>query len=194
MITKTNTRKLYKAVRNSLTTIEKSECDNRIFSHFVNSDISDRYDLYLVYVSVGSEADTLNIIDYLLNNNKKVAVPVCDDTDMDFYEIKSLNELYIGKFGIPTVDVSSSSKIINFENTLCLVPGVCFDNFGYRIGYGGGYYDRFLSENPVKSVGLCYERCICNLIPNESFDKPVDFILSEYSLRNSKSKEVSTYE
>lgn len=191
---KISTRKLYKSVRSSLSSSERAEFDKRIFARFANFFVSDQYNLYLIYVSVGDEADTLNIINYLLNNNKRVAVPVCNDKDMFFYEIRSLDELCAGKFGIPTVNTDLSEKIDEYKDAICIVPGICFDNYGNRIGYGGGYYDRFLSANPVKTVGLCYERCMCNSLPSENFDKSVDYILTESCLRNSKCKEVSTYE
>jgi len=187
-------RILYRKIRNSISETEKRTFSARIFSELINSDIYASADTLLVYVSVGSEAETMNIIEYSLNNNKKVAVPVCVEKEMCFYEITSLNDLRIGRFGIPTVDLTVNRKIINFENTLCIVPALCFDFNGYRIGYGGGYYDRFLSEHNVNTVGLCYERCLCDKIPIDEFDISVDYILTENKLRNSGTKGGSTYE
>lgn len=194
MIDKKTARRLYKSVRNSLSYNEKTEFDIRIYTRFINSDFFKRYDLFLVYVSVGSEVDTMNIIRYLLNNNKRVAVPVCNQKEMIFFDINSLDELCEGQFGIPAANEKIALKTVFSDKTLCIVPGICFDLYGNRIGYGGGYYDRFLSENFVDTLGLCYERCICKCIPCEYTDRPVDFILTERSLRNSKFKEVSTYE
>lgn len=191
---KRNIRSLYKKIRKSVSLCEKTDFDTRIFTSFVNSDVFKSAEKIIIYVSVGDEPDTLNIIEYSLNNNKRVAVPVCIDNYMYFYEIYSVSELVPGKFGIPSVDIQINTEIADFENAVCVVPGICFDYFGNRIGYGGGYYDRFLSANAVKTIGLCYERCICNKLPIEKFDKSVNFILSEKCLRNSKYKEVSTYE
>lgn len=191
---KINARKLYKQIRNSITPAEKSEWDKRIFTHFVNSDLFKSAELLLIYSSIGSEADTQGIIQYALNKGKRVAVPVCIGKTMFFYIINSLSELVIGKFGIPTADIGNNSKVTDFNNAICIVPAVCFDIYGNRIGYGGGYYDRFLSANPITAVGLCYERCICSKTAYEPFDMPVDYILTENCLRNSKCKEVSTYE
>lgn len=187
-------RSLYKNIRKYLSQCEKTDFDTRIFTTFINSDVYKSAEQIIIYVSVGKEVDTLNIIEYSLNNNKRVAIPVCIDKNMYFYEIHSLSELMPGRFGIPAVDIHISTEITDFEKAVCVVPGICFDSFGNRIGYGGGYYDRFLSVHSVKTVGLCYERCICSKLPEEKFDKQVNYILSEKGLRNSKYEEVSTYE
>ncbi len=175
-------RRLYKNIRNRINCFEKTEFDKRIFSCFINSCFIMKYDLFLIYISVGSEVDTIHIINYLLNNHKRVAIPVCNENKMDFYEINNLNELNSGKFGIPTVDSGNNQIISNFENSLCVVPAVCFDIQGNRIGYGGGYYDRFLSANKVDTVGLCYERCLCTQIDIKEFDVSVDYVLTENRL------------
>lgn len=65
---------------------------------------------------------------------------------------------------------------------LCLVPGLVFDQKGYRIGYGGGYYDRFLKDNPAKTLGLCLEEQILPLLPHDSLDLPVQALLTEKGL------------
>lgn len=187
-------RKLYRKIRNSISETEQICFSEKIFSQLINSSFYKSAETVLVYVSVGSEVYTLNIIEHSLNNNKKVAVPVCNDNEMMFYEITSSDDLHEGKFGIPTVDVTKSIKVTDFRNCLCIVPALCFDFNGYRIGYGGGYYDRFLSEYRVKTVGLCYERCICDNISIDEFDYPVDYIITENKLRNSGTKGGSTYE
>lgn len=191
---KAETRRLYRNIRNTVSHAEKEESDKRIFTSLINSNIYKSSDLLLVYVSFGSEVETRNIIEHALNVGKRVAVPLCVDKEMSFYEIHSLSELIIGKFGIPTVEAGNNSEVSNFSKALCIVPALCFDVYGARIGYGGGYYDRFLSANKVVSVGLSYERCLCGKIPHEKHDIKVDYILTEKCLRNSKCKEVSTYE
>ncbi len=192
-IMKKNIRKLYKNIRNSLNENEKFYFDECILTGFINSELMN-YELYLIYVSFGSEINTLNLIDYLLKNQKRVAVPVCNEKNMVFYEIHSVDELKKGRFGILTVDENRTDNITDFAETVCVVPGLCFDCYGNRIGYGGGYYDRFLSENPVVSVGLCYERCKCTLIPAEEHDVCVNYVLSELYLRKTKIKEASVCE
>ena len=186
-------RSLYKSIRNSVSESQKSESDRRIFTRLINLPLYKNSDLILIYVSFGSEADTKNIIEFSLNNNKRVAVPYCNGNNMQFFEIKNLKDLKIGKFGIPTVETVNNLPVSSFENALCVVPGLCFDLEGNRIGYGGGFYDRFLCEHNIPTVALAYEICVCDKIPYEEYDVRIDALVTENYFRNLK-KEVSTYE
>lgn len=186
MINKNEIRDLYLKIRNSISDNEKMRFNKEILIFFVNSFFYKNFETFLVYISIDSEVGTTDIIRYLLNNNKKVAVPFCSGKNMSFYYIESLEDLIEGKFGIPSVDISVSKKVENFDNALCIVPAVSFDNNGNRLGYGGGYYDRFLSENKLTTLGLCFDRCISEHIPTEKFDIKIDYVLSETHLRNHK--------
>ncbi len=181
---KKSIRKLYKSIRNSIDESKKTESDRRIFTRFINSPDYQNSDLILIYVSFGSEADTKDIIEYSLNNNKRVAVPHCDEKNMSFFEIKTLEELKTGKFGIPTVETGNNLPVNSFENALCVVPGVCFDLKGNRVGYGGGFYDRFLCEHKIPTVALTYEICLCDNIPYEEYDVKIDALVTENYFRN----------
>ncbi len=185
-------RELYKSVRSSLSDSERVEYGNRIFSQLINSSAYRNSLKILVYVSVGSEVDTREIINYSLRVGKTVAVPVCIGKNMFFSVINSVNDLIIGAYGIPSVREENICAVNDFDNSLCIVPALSFDAYGNRLGYGGGYYDRFLSDNDIFTIGICYERCISYVLPCEEHDIKVDYIMTEKSLRNSK-KEVSTY-
>lgn len=185
-MTKKEKRDLFLKIRGSISGSEKINFDNIIFTRFINSSFFNCFDTFLVYISFGSEVSTIGIINFLLNKNKKVAVPYCSGNEMSFYYINSLDDLIEGRFRIPSVNVNKAKKVENFYNTLCIVPGVSFDNNGNRLGYGGGYYDRFLSGNKLVTLGLCYERCISDSIPSESFDIKMDYVLTETCLRNHK--------
>ena len=186
MNNKKSLRQHYKSVRNSISNDEKHIFDNLIFSSFTSSDYFAAFSTFLIYVSCGSEVDTRNIIDFALKNGKRVAVPYCIGTNMSFYEIKSLDDLIDGAFGIPSADASKALKIIDYSGSLCIVPALSFDDNGNRLGYGGGYYDRFLSLQYIPTLGLCYEKCIADKIPSEHFDVNIDCILTEKQFRNSK--------
>ena len=186
MMNKQEMRRFYKTVRNSITYSEKVYLDKLVFTAFINSDIFKNSNLLLIYVSVGSEIDTHNIIDFALQCGKRVAVPFCVEKEMSFFEIYSLSELVTGKFGIPTVNSGNNYEVTDFRKAVCVVPGLCFDNYGGRIGYGGGYYDRFLAFNNIVSVGLCFERCISHKIPSEKHDIKIDYILTENRLIKSE--------
>ncbi len=179
----------YKSIRNSV--INKSDADRKIAEYFVNSPFFHNFDIYLCYVSVGSEVDTSIIIDSLLSIGKRVAVPHCKIGIMDFYEITSKDDLVKGAYGIPTVDVNKSNKITEFGCSLCIVPALSFDKSGCRLGYGGGYYDRFLSDKSIDTLGLCYEDCISESLPAEEHDIIINSILTENGFRHLKE---DTYE
>ena len=98
---------------------------------------------------------------------------------MDFYFVTSVNQLKKGTFSIPEPDSAVCTAVDDSVSGLCLVPGLCYDMHGYRIGFGKGYYDRFLQKFSGTSVGLCYTRCIEQKLPRGVFDKPVDILITE---------------
>lgn len=176
---KNKLRLLYKSVRNSITIKEKSEYDGRIFVSFINSYLYRNSSTLLIYISFGSEADTLDIIKFALNDGKCVAVPYCYGNEMRFYSINSVESLVEGKFGIPTVKPDDNNIVVDFNDTVCVVPALSYDKYGNRLGYGGGYYDRYLSDKEITTVGLCYERCIHSALPAEEHDIKIDYVLTE---------------
>lgn len=176
---KKSLRKLYSSVRNGIDKQTKYELDRRIFSLFVNSDFIDKYNLFLIYVSFKNEIDTYGIIEYLLNNNKTVAIPFCEGNRMYFCKIDSLKELITGRFGIPTVSNPNYLNEKDLADSLCIMPALSVDLNGNRLGYGGGFYDRFLADNNVETIVLCYERCLSDRISADEFDVPIKNILTE---------------
>ncbi|MBP9996592.1 MAG: 5-formyltetrahydrofolate cyclo-ligase [Lachnospiraceae bacterium] len=126
-------------------------------------------DNVLVYADVNGEVATDKIILNALLQGKNVYAPVClDNHSMDFYQIFAIDEMYPGKYGIREplqIDnlVFSKSKIT--ANTICIVPGVLFDNCGNRVGYGAGYYDRYFDRMKIKNrIAICYDFQIVDTI------------------------------
>ncbi|MBO5495696.1 MAG: 5-formyltetrahydrofolate cyclo-ligase, partial [Eubacterium sp.] len=70
-------------------------------------------------------------------------------------------------------------RVTDFEGSLCVVPAVCYDNKGFRLGYGRGYYDRFLKNYISKSVGLCYNELLVDDLPVEEYDIPVGSVITD---------------
>lgn len=106
------------------------------------------------YASTDIEVDTRRLIGYCLDNGIPAALPVSGDTELAFYRINALSELKRGRFGID--EPPRGKPAFADKETLCIVPALCADGEGLRLGYGGGYYDRFLSGFEGKSVILCY--------------------------------------
>jgi 5-formyltetrahydrofolate cyclo-ligase len=186
-------------LRRHFTQIRKNastkEADRLITKRLAELSKIDNADTVLLFSSIGSEPDTRFFADELHKKGINAAYPKCGENgEMTFYIVNSHDKLKSGKYGIaePEENIADIPEIT--DKTVCIVPGLAFTADGKRLGYGGGYYDRFLSKNRVITVGLTYERCICNQINKENFDIPVDYILTENRLRNSKCEEVSTYE
>jgi len=135
-----------------------------------------------IYYPIGSEVQTFDLIRYSLNDNKTVCLPkIIDSTTIEFFKIieNSFEKISFqkGKYGIfePSISTETIDKI-----DMLIIPGIAFDLKGNRIGYGKGYYDRFLSSRKANyKIGLAYEIQVLNNIPNNELDVPVDIIVTE---------------
>lgn len=167
-------RKKYKEKRDNIK--NKVTKDNLIYQKVINNkDILSSKTL-LIYISINSEVDTTKIINYFLNT-KNIAVPKIIDNDMFFCYITNLNDLTPGKYNIP--EPTNENIVTDFDNAICIVPGICYDKKNYRIGYGKGYYDRFLSKNKIKTIGLCYKECMIEKIDNDKYDYKIDEVITD---------------
>ena len=171
-------RLLHRERRMRMSESQKQALDDEIAENVLSLDEYRRCDTILVFVSTNIEVNTARIIGQSFKNNKLVAVPRCDGGTMSFYVIDSVGALEMGRFGI-LEPKRSCVQVRAFEKSVCIVPGLVYDRRGYRIGFGGGYYDRFLREYTGVSVGVCYSGCIEEFLPLERFDRPVDIIVSE---------------
>lgn len=171
-----------KAARKSIN--NKSEIDfiiaNKLFSHKMFKET----DLILCYASLDDEISTDYIINHSLSLGKRVALPHCINNNglMGFYEIKSLSDVAVGSFGVREPVIEKCKPINEFSNSLIVVPGLAYDKKGYRLGYGKGYYDRFLQKHSLNSIGLCYNSFIQKEIPINQYDKSVDFVITEIAI------------
>ena len=186
-------RSHFKRIRAKLEKSNKEELDLKLAERFLTSEQYIGCRVLFAYVSTPIEVDTSVIISSALADGKKVAVPKCDrDGNMEFYYITELSQLRKGMFSIMEPDVECCKKVKNYDNAVCLVPALSYDKSGSRLGFGKGCYDRFLSDFSGKKVGLIYECCICDVLPTESHDLPVDAVITEkeiYSInKNSQAK------
>lgn len=131
-----------------------------------------------IFVSFGSEINTLPLIEGLLKLNKHVVVPSITPADeMVMKSIKSLDGLCVfGKHEIKEPGVSSKTVSKN-EIDLVFVPGLAFDKKHYRLGYGKGYYDAYLEGMSVKTIGLGFKEQGIDELPYDSWDIPLDDVL-----------------
>ncbi len=133
------------------------------------------------YISYRQEADTLALIRRLWDMGLPVAAPRVKGRQMEFYQIRSQADIRPGYKGIP--EPGEDCVPVKDENGLVVVPGAVFDARGYRIGYGGGFYDRFLEENPgLATMGLAYGFQVIDRVPAQPFDRPVSAVLTPSGL------------
>lgn len=131
--------------------------------------------LYL-YLPYNQEVRTVPILEHALAAGKRVAVPKVYGKEMRFIYISSMADVAPGLRGIPEPVLDGPEAEDPYA--LVIMPGLAFDREGNRIGYGGGYYDKFLSrEQEHPTVGLCYGFQMVDSIPKEEWDVPVDLVL-----------------
>ncbi|MBQ3947298.1 MAG: 5-formyltetrahydrofolate cyclo-ligase [Ruminococcus sp.] len=137
-------------------------------------------DVILMYASFGSEADTWTAAKELLGHGKTLAFPKClKNGIMTFHIVSELEQLRSGKYGIMEPDDSLPQPVCT-DNTVCIVPGLAFTMTGGRLGYGGGFYDRFLEMHPnIKTIALSYEALITSELPLQKHDLCVNSIITE---------------
>lgn len=159
---------------------DKNTKDSIIAKKVLESTYIKNADSVLIYASFGSEISTFEIIQDLLNSGKTTALPKCSDNGMmTFHIIKSVSDLHPGKYGIP--EPEATKPIIKItDNMVCIVPGLAFTEKGERLGYGGGYYDRFIAANPnIHTIGLTYEELIASTLPVMPHDLRVNKIATD---------------
>ena len=180
-------RKQMKIFRDGMSADERFRLSQKIAEKlFTTKEYTDAENI-LIFVSYGSEIDTLPIIQNAIDTGKNVAVPRIDIEDenkvMNFYRINSLDELVPGFYGIPEPDESHTIPC-EPKDALVIVPGLVFDKNMYRIGYGGGFYDKYLSEQGRKNykklaVAFDFQVLKEEYIETDANDIPVDMIITE---------------
>ena len=175
-------RQMYLNKRDEISEESRTEKSKAITKKVEQNYIKDDCLNYLVYVSVRSEANTYELIKKLIELGKNVYCPRVIENDMEFIKINSIDDLEKGYMGIPEPkamlkEVYDSSK----GEATAIVPGSVFDITGSRMGYGGGYYDRYLSgkENIFK-IGICFEEQIYyNSLSRAKFDVAMNAVVTE---------------
>lgn len=135
----------------------------------------------MIFLSFGSEVSTDYIIEWLWRQNKRVLAPLCrpGTREMDVYAINSFDDVAPGYFGIREPKQDILKPAAKQEIDLIAVPAVAFDGKGYRVGYGGGYYDRFLADMDIPKIGLAFSCQLVPQVPSDGFDQPVQGIVTE---------------
>lgn len=181
---KKDLRKELLAKRSQLSREDVAFKSSSISKQLISNPIYEKANHVMVYLSFRNEVETASIIKDLFDNNKKVYIPltVPDTREMIVSELLDLEkDLEIGNFGVlePKKDAVRPVPIDTLD--LVLVPGVGFDKRGYRVGYGGGYYDRFLPKlsQAVPTVALAFDVQMIEKAPTDQYDFPVQYVITE---------------
>lgn len=178
-------RSKYLDIRDQLTTKERQEKSRQIWERLKEEAVFDKAQAVLVYMDYRSEVMTTGLVEELLAEGEKIVyTPRVSGMDIHFYEIRSMEDLERGYQGIrePKEDISRlfNKLTVSERNCLVLVPGTAYDRGRNRLGYGKGFFDRFLEKYPtVASIALAFDCQIAKRIPAEAHDRKPDMIITE---------------
>lgn len=163
--------------RNSVTDERQLRiCDKQIINNLIQHPVYQSHQRIFLYVGIRSEIHTTELIEMAMQQGKMIALPRSyPNGNMEFYRFDGRYQK--GMYHIPepvTMDLMEPTM-----NDLIIVPGLGFDIRGYRLGQGGGYYDRYLAGHPCVSIGVCRESDILKEIPVQWNDIAVDFVITE---------------
>jgi 5-formyltetrahydrofolate cyclo-ligase len=162
--------------RNSQPLDDNARRSALVQEHIVKSKEFQSAQIIGAYFATGSEVKTDLLIEEAKRLGKVVALPRTEGDLINFYEMSSTGELVAGRFGIMEPSPTHPARTID----LLIVPGIAFDKKGYRLGYGKGYYDRYLSEKkPQFAIGLAYNFQLLESLPHDAHDAKMDAIATE---------------
>ena len=174
-----NKQQLRQAIRQRKRAMTQEEIEDRsrsLCEKFLNSDNYRRCTCLYGYLPYNQEVRTWPILQQALADGKQVAVPKVYGDEMKFIYLTDLTQVAAGYAGIP--EPIADDPVAEQQDALVLMPGLAFDPQGHRIGYGGGFYDKFLSREPKHpTVALCYEFQMVDHLETEQFDIPVNTVI-----------------
>lgn len=180
-------RARFRRMRREIDSAEKMRRDSAIV-HSAEDLASFRFAEYvLLYAATAGEVNIDALAESALKKGKKVAFPRCntEDCTMLFHFVESLDDLAVDSYGIrePSATLPIFDPSVHTGSAVCFIPGLVFDRCGYRLGYGKGYYDRYLSDFVGSRIGVVYSDFIADSVPKGRFDTKVDILLTEKNVR-----------
>lgn len=169
-------RKKYTKVRADVE--DKEGKDRLIRKNLRELDIYKKAKSVFVFISYKSEVDTRRIIEDILADGKKLLVPLVKGSEMIAVEVKGIDDLEPNKMGI--LEPKSGKEVTDVD--LTITPGLAFDKKGFRLGYGGGYYDKFFAKVDTVRMGIGYSDQYVESIVHEDYDKALEYLLTEEGL------------
>ena len=169
-------RRTIRERKRSMTEEEIVERSNALAEKFYNTPAYQAASTIYGYLPYNQEVRTVPMLQRALDEGKRVAVPKVYGEEMRFIYLEDLTQVSKGYAGIP--EPIADAPVAEDKQALVLMPGLAFDPQGHRIGYGGGFYDKFLAKEPHHpTLALCYEFQMQAHLDTEEFDIPVDTVL-----------------
>lgn len=169
-------RSRIKAAKKAMTTEEVEQLSLCLCRQFLDTEEYKNAKTVYGYLPYNQEVRTWHLLEQALRDGKKVAVPKVYGEEMRFIYLEDLRAVSDGYAGIP--EPIGDEPVADDPTALVLMPGLAFDREGHRIGYGGGFYDRFLEHEPNHpTVALCYRFQLLDHLDTEEHDIPVDRVL-----------------
>lgn len=179
---KTEIREHYLKIRKEIPEQTRKEFDRAICEK-IKRLVSYRHaDIVLSYSPLRYEVNVSDINRHTIQNQKILGLPKClpGAPLMEFKQVKSLDDLEKGNYSICEPKESCPPILLSAQNNpICIIPAVVFDKKGFRIGYGKGYYDRFLGAHNITKIGVAYSQFITDDLPQGRYDLAVDVIVTE---------------
>lgn len=178
-------RKKYRIARKAIDQVTRTEKTASVHTYLKSTEHYKAATVVMIYHSIGSELSTVELINEMLSDGKRVVLPYCTPPsyELGIAEIKDLkNDCIPGEFNIPEPTHSLRKKFLRSDLDLIICPGVAFDRFGGRLGNGKGYYDRFITElrGKIPLFALAFD---CQIVPDslpfEYHDVPMDQVITE---------------
>lgn len=185
-ITKQELRKQYRAIRNGVSANVRSRESKAVCRQMTENAIYGAADAVFCYLSYGSELETDSLVQRAWSDGKLVAVPVIKGREMNFCRIYPETEYRLNEYGILEPVTEEDVNQDSLSSVLMILPGLCYDKFKGRIGYGGGYYDRYLAKHGnsarFQTVSLALScQYFDGCIPMEEHDIRPDEIIFPHS-------------
>ena len=169
-------RKEIRDKKRAMTEEQIITASQRLAELFLASDAYKQAKTIYGYLPYNQEVRTVPMLQQALLDGKKVAVPKCYGDEMRFIYLDDLSKVEKGYCGIP--EPIADEPVADDHNALVLMPGLAFDPAGHRMGYGGGFYDKFLEQEPNHpTIALCYDFQMFEHLETEAHDIPVDTVL-----------------
>ena len=169
-------RKQIREQKRAMSLTEIATASQKLQEKFCNTDYYRQAKTIYGYLPYNQEVRTVPILQKALADGKRVAVPKVYGDEMKFIYLPDLTQVETGYSGIP--EPIADEPVGDDPTALVLMPGLAFTREGQRIGYGGGFYDKFLSAEPNHpTVALCFDFQLMEHLPTEEFDIPVDYVI-----------------